>query len=190
MATDLKSTCKEFPPSRSSMPHTLAASCTFCTGPIPLLWPILLVASGSRSLVGWRHPVHSLTVLAVGLSIMCIVGCYTYRPTFLASGFWRARLFNQHAMACGTNGGPHTAYGVRSARAHLFFFSVRMLALPDFPPLYVLPPCSTLFWVPFMTCNFALVAPVNRVKAMAVANMGWNVAIDFIAHGGIGLGRS
>ena len=38
------------------------------------------------------------------------------------------------------------------------------------------------FWGPVMTANFALVPPQYRVRTMAMANMVWSVAIDFMAH--------
>jgi hypothetical protein len=44
----------------------------------------------------------------------------------------------------------------------------------------------TVFWVPFMTANFALVAPLRRVQAMALGNLGWCVVIDYLAHRNIG----
>ena len=40
----------------------------------------------------------------------------------------------------------------------------------------------TLFWVPFMMGNFALLPPARRVQAMAVGNLFWSVVIDFFAH--------
>ena len=40
----------------------------------------------------------------------------------------------------------------------------------------------TAFWIPFMAANFRMVAPARRVQAMAVANMFWNVVIDYLAH--------
>lgn len=40
----------------------------------------------------------------------------------------------------------------------------------------------TLFWVPFMCGNFFFVSPAHRVSAMAIANLGWSVGIDYLAH--------
>ena len=38
------------------------------------------------------------------------------------------------------------------------------------------------FWVPFMACNFAVVPSQHRVKAVAVANFGWTMCLDYISH--------
>ena len=40
----------------------------------------------------------------------------------------------------------------------------------------------TLFWVPFMMGNFALMPPHRRVQAMAVGNLCWSVVIDYLSH--------
>jgi len=40
----------------------------------------------------------------------------------------------------------------------------------------------TLFWVPFMCGNFFFVPPIYRVSAMAIANLGWSIGIDYLAH--------
>ncbi len=40
----------------------------------------------------------------------------------------------------------------------------------------------TGFWLPFTALNFTLVPPTARVRAMAVANLVWNVCIDWLAH--------
>ena len=42
----------------------------------------------------------------------------------------------------------------------------------------------TGFWLPFMWANFSLVPPAGRVRAMATANLGWCVVIDYLAHRG------
>ncbi len=42
----------------------------------------------------------------------------------------------------------------------------------------------TAFWLPFMWANFSLVPPSGRVRAMATANLGWCVVIDYLAHRG------
>ena len=44
----------------------------------------------------------------------------------------------------------------------------------------------TIFWVPFMMGNFALLPPARRVQAMSIGNLGWSVVIDFLAHRGTG----
>ncbi len=44
----------------------------------------------------------------------------------------------------------------------------------------------TAFWVPFMSLNFFLVPASHRVRAMASANLLWNIVIDFVAHRGPG----
>ena len=38
------------------------------------------------------------------------------------------------------------------------------------------------FWLPVMTCNFALVPAQYRVRTMALANTAWSVIIDYMAH--------
>ena len=43
--------------------------------------------------------------------------------------------------------------------------------------------CSA-FWLPFMSLNFLYVPASHRVRAMASANLLWNVVIDFVAHRG------
>lgn len=42
----------------------------------------------------------------------------------------------------------------------------------------------TAFWLPFSSINFGLVPPSGRVRAMAAANLVWNVVIDWLAHRG------
>lgn len=44
----------------------------------------------------------------------------------------------------------------------------------------------TAFWLPFMSLNFLYVPASHRVRAMASANLVWNVVIDFVAHRGTG----
>lgn len=39
-----------------------------------------------------------------------------------------------------------------------------------------------LFWVPFMTFNFAMVPPAQRVKAVACGNLCWTVCLDYITQ--------
>ena len=41
--------------------------------------------------------------------------------------------------------------------------------------------CSA-FWIPYSFANFSYVAAAHRVKFVAVGNLAWSVAIDFIAH--------
>ena len=48
----------------------------------------------------------------------------------------------------------------------------------------------TLFWVPYMSANFALVPAALRVRAMAVGNLAWCVVIDYLAHRGHGAAAS
>lgn len=43
----------------------------------------------------------------------------------------------------------------------------------------------TGFWIPFMSLNFTLVPPTVRVRAMAAANLVWNVYLDWLAHRGV-----
>ena len=45
--------------------------------------------------------------------------------------------------------------------------------------------CSA-FWLPFMSLNFRFVPASHRVRAMASANLFWNVVIDYVAHRGPG----
>ena len=40
----------------------------------------------------------------------------------------------------------------------------------------------TAFWVPYMSANFLFVPSALRVRAMAVGNLAWSVAIDYLAH--------
>ena len=41
---------------------------------------------------------------------------------------------------------------------------------------------DTLFWLPVMSANFALVPAQYRVRTMAAANTAWSVIIDYMAH--------
>ena len=41
--------------------------------------------------------------------------------------------------------------------------------------------CSA-FWIPYTFVNFAYVSARNRVKFVAVGNLAWSVAIDYLAH--------
>ena len=38
------------------------------------------------------------------------------------------------------------------------------------------------FWLPVMSINFAVVPAQYRVRVMAMANVVWSVAIDYLAH--------
>ena len=53
----------------------------------------------------------------------------------------------------------------------------------EFLPTYL---SCTLFWVPYMWANFALVPAVRRVQAMAVGNLAWSAIVDYLAHRSLG----
>ena len=38
------------------------------------------------------------------------------------------------------------------------------------------------FWIPVMTCNFALVPVTHQVRVVAAANFCWTIALDYFTH--------
>lgn len=95
----------------------------------------------------------------------------------------------QHAFGCAVVDNLHCAVlytpayflAVGVLEGERFADAARNLA-SQWAPTYA---SATGFWIPFMWFNFAYVPAERRVQAMAVANLFWNVIIDFLAHRGL-----
>jgi protein Mpv17 len=106
----------------------------------------------------------------------------------------RKRLLNQssfsHALGCAAVDNVHCAL----IYLPTFFVGVGLLQGESFDAVVTTLrrewreayAYCTAFWLPFMSLNFLYVPASHRVRAMASANLLWNIVIDFVAHRGPG----
>mmetsp|Transcript_33009 Transcript_33009/g.109044 ORF Transcript_33009/g.109044 Transcript_33009/m.109044 type:complete len:212 (-) Transcript_33009:460-1095(-) len=146
-----------------------------------------------RERIDWRRAgaLAAFNGLYVGGFLHVLYQCYSpvvsaVATRMAASSALRSTASPQHALGCAVVDNLHCG----SLYIPAFFACVgtmqgqtlgEALALlqGEWWPTYT---SCTAFWIPFMAANFRMVAPARRVQAMAVANMFWNVVIDYLAH--------